>query len=1571
MDNSNSFNPFEKIAKFNQKNFRSIAFFAFITVILMIPLAISAFQNTSSATTSFLSGNLESLEVNEILEREFPDRSESSLIIIIEDKNNNTILSDDSLGFLLDVADTLQRNDEIGDKIEISSIASIEADVQQAFDDGLTKAEQLIEVSLTDPLTALADNLTNLKTIYSNISTLATSIEQMGSFTDIFAFVFYDLARGAFYLNNITQAYDSYFNYTDYAKIEQVWDTTFSPMNKLMVLQSYVGTFHNISQIEASPIFADAFLNSLTFNLLNFSIYNFHQLDDQLNTTPYLLSPLYQILLGLNQSWVEAFNSYIQTLPTSSVYGNFLGNDTFGNNMPSINLSQLIIVSYLKDIAQTAFPSFFNSLLTLQAQGGFGSDSLNFGSFDTQAMLNIQVNNSIIESLHLFPLGYMQLWIDVARSIYYLGNLTSAYEDATTFIGFPEIGTVQAIIENLGWAFDPAILIGTYNYTSIPIILNTKLGNITYNQVFSTPSLADNTINGITFELFNLSLFSQYSTMNPGNPLGYFSSEEYFSLLVFNSTWNYIFSKFTIFDQISDELKLVPSIGQFSMLNKMLPIANTSFVSYVSSSFEMFTSNIDTNSSSGSLGARYGLTIENQSHLEIYATLFSQGLLSSFITTGINITDITPLLSTNIVPLAVEYRYNSSIPENLLKPAVLELISTIIFGSETNVSITDLFVSGGTTSFTSLFEPYLDNITNAANFSLIISQLYDTTVINSTITVAEISSDASKRIITELRSLIPVPTIENSFGQDSESFSPILKGFVSTSNKTTLIFVTFPGIKDEEELNSYVDVVREDLHNLLVANGVESKYAIWVTGGIAIGFDTDTSLEEDISTVDRVTIVLVLILLTIVFLSVIAPAVPLAGIGMAIMSALGTIYVLSEILDIGIPSIMISLLTVTMMGAGVDYCLFVMWRYKEERQRGVNKYSAVRQSVIHAGESVASSGATVMIGFGSLLLSSFSLLNQMGFGPMIGIGFSLLAALTIIPIGLYLFGDNLFWPRNFRKDYEKKLAEKGINQADIRQGKPIPIQTMKKNNKKEPFLRRMAKFTVKHPVLIILGFAVISVPFVYEVSRIEISYDSVDFLPQGVEAVEGLKELQGDFSLGRLFPLQVVLDFNNPISDAPNSSFYNLDKLVLIDQFVEDLYAEFSLTSDGRIWIDEIDTITRPYGTRLNLNQNLDVGTIAQMKQFIGPISNTTIIVNVLVGFDIEPLGAEALQLVGAIRGWRDDYNGFGSEEVDVYVGGSVSQFYEISNIINQETPFLMAAVMIGIFIVLFFITGSIFTPIRLEATILLSIIMAMGAVQFYFVDILGQGIPWMIPIMLFVLIFGLGMDYDIFIVTRMREEVALRGATDEEAIIIALEKTGTIILAAGVIMASSLGSLFLAQSNILKIMGFAFFFAILLDATLIRQLLVPAMMVLAKRANWWNPIKSLQRVPNDSERARLRQIHAERVESDLVFNDLDDDELKYYEKDFKKDVSVISRQKNTLIGLTQVFWKSSNREKRQMANKIDLVKTVIHNIESKYEEFRPEIRNALYIYVDTNIKAILEVKSLMNQLSEALGFNE
>jgi RND superfamily putative drug exporter len=379
--------------------------------------------------------------------------------------------------------------------------------------------------------------------------------------------------------------------------------------------------------------------------------------------------------------------------------------------------------------------------------------------------------------------------------------------------------------------------------------------------------------------------------------------------------------------------------------------------------------------------------------------------------------------------------------------------------------------------------------------------------------------------------------------------------------------------------------------------------------------------------------------------------------------------------------------------------------------------------------------------------------------------------------------------------------------------------------------------------------------------------------------MEGFQAMEGNFPKGQLYPIKIVLHFNQPLA-AGTDPFYDVGMLILIDDYADSIQREFAQTSNGEILVSQINTVSRPNGVALNLSTPFNALTVGLMQQFVGPVTNTTVVLDIIM--DVDPIGSESLKFVGNLREWNNEFqilnpDTFGVENVDIIVGGTTASFKDMSDIIEKETPLIILFVLVGIFIVLYLITGSIFTPIRLELTILMTVIITLGASQIFFVETLGYGISWIMPIMLFVLIFGLGMDYDIFIITRMREEVALRGLTDEEAIIEALDKTSTIITAAGLIMASSLGSLFVADSTILKLFGFSFFIGILLDATLVRQLLVPAIMVVAKKANWWNPIKSFQRVPNDEERKVIREKKLEELEVEFSERYLSEAELKEY----------------------------------------------------------------------------------------------
>ena len=1191
-----------------------------------------------------------------------------------------------------------------------------------------------------------------------------------------------------------------------------------------------------------------------------------------------------------------------------------------------------------------------------------------------------------IQDLAIYPLQYSNLWSAIARTVFYLAKNTTAYNNNSVDITpFQTINSSSIWYTNASMGIPPqniTISIAAYNATNTPYPSPyNKTGIFMVQNIINVDSI----VNNIVFNMMNSSIYEQWALANPSqslNTTAYTQSLEYTLINRLNTAWNNSINTYAsihndltgLFEQLYSGSNISLVYGsQINLFSQLLTVANSTYLNFVPAVIQSLLS-------SSSSSSNTGTSIPS---LPPNAPFPSNSTITQL--TNQSLSNLIPSNARNAINLTLAVYYRNSItgiPSQELENTILSYLNNQInSGSQSgnkysSLSVIDLIFTSTTV---------INELNSATNMTLVLNQIYNVTQGNSTLSIENIATQTSQRIANVISSLVPLPLPSN-------IRNAIRETYISSDNTTTLIFITFPKYNatsgNEQILYPYVNIVRNDLINFFSNNNLSQKYQYWVTGQLAISYDTDKSLNGDIEGVDRITVTLVLGLLLIVYLSLIAPFVPLAGIGLAILSALGAIFLISNLLNMAIPSLMISILTVVMMGAGIDYCLFITWRYKEERQRGRNQYSAVREAMIHAGESVASSGTTVMIGFGSLLLSSFSLLNEMGLGPMIGIGFSLVAALTFIPIGLFLFGDLLYWPHKYNKSFQKtkaKYIQEKANANNNANNLSLNNTTNRNNNnkRKKTFFRRTAEFTVKHPWPIIVFFLVFASFFLVNALEITPSYDSTDFLPRNVQSVTGLQHLQnGGFSLGRIFPIEVVLNFTQPLSNSPTDPFFNLTKLQQIENFARDFMYYFGtktvlVNGVSTPLIAEIDTVTQPFGSPVNLSQKIEPDIKQSMLSYVGSKSNTTVLFNVLISPSIQPIGTDGLQLVNNINTWSKNYlnthglQGFGKNNVNILVTGSPAEFNDISQIVGRESPYLAAAVLIGIYIVLFILTGSVFTPLRLELTILLSIVVALGSMQIYFVDILHEGIPWMVPIMLFVLIFGLGMDYDIFIVTRMREEVSHRGVDDDEAIVTALEKNGAIITAAGSIMAAALGSLFLASSNILKIMGFAFFVAILLDATLVRQLLVPAIMVVAKDINWWNPIKQLQRVPPKEERARLRALHSERIESDLILNDLSDEEVHSYQKLFKTDAKHIEELRRDTVKIMQQFWRLNEFNLRRLPAHLEIIKLQLDQIKKTYEGYASEVKDALDIYLEANEADIAVVEEYLIKIEIALGLRQ
>jgi RND superfamily putative drug exporter len=195
-----------------------------------------------------------------------------------------------------------------------------------------------------------------------------------------------------------------------------------------------------------------------------------------------------------------------------------------------------------------------------------------------------------------------------------------------------------------------------------------------------------------------------------------------------------------------------------------------------------------------------------------------------------------------------------------------------------------------------------------------------------------------------------------------------------------------------------------------------------------------------------------------------------------------------------------------------------------------------------------------------------------------------------------------------------------------------------------------------------------------------------------------------------------------------------------------------------------------------------------------------------------------------------------------IYLGGTTGGILDTKDTFQNQFNSILPIVALGVGVVLFLVLGSIILPVFAVISVLMSIVWTLAITILLFQSAFNYGLLFITPLVLFVLLLGLGMDYNIFILTRIREEAA-KGQNLNEAIIHAIQQTGGIITAAAIILAGSLGALMLSSNLMLREMGFAFAFSILIDAIIVRTYLVPAVMSTFGRWNWYNPIKRLRRL--------------------------------------------------------------------------------------------------------------------------------
>src|SRR5438105_651629 len=418
--------------------------------------------------------------------------------------------------------------------------------------------------------------------------------------------------------------------------------------------------------------------------------------------------------------------------------------------------------------------------------------------------------------------------------------------------------------------------------------------------------------------------------------------------------------------------------------------------------------------------------------------------------------------------------------------------------------------------------------------------------------------------------------------------------FASAKNDTMLVIIDFK-TNGPDPMNS-VPEIRHDVGIADIISG-ESP-VVYVTGAPAFNYDIQTQTVTDIERIDPITITLILVIVGVFFASLVAPLIPIAAIGLSIGLAFGLVYLVGSYVT-SVHYLVLTLLPVSMLGAGSDYCIFLVSRYAEERRLGRGKKDAVERSVTWAGESIATSGATVVIAFGTLAFASFGLLRSVGIAVMLGISIALLVALTLVPAALSLFGDRIFWPRGLGLWRKKKLV--GAS-----------------------YYARAAQFTAKHSKLVLLLALAISLPAASTVLSSQTSHDLIGQIPSSLESKNGYNIMSQGFGAGTVTPTYTIV--RTPVMLVYGGRI-NITALKAI-----------SLAENSTSMIPGVSKVyglTHPSGNPIpfasfnQLNSAEQQAMLRSMKPFLGSDEKSAM---VWAAFDSEPYSDQAIATVAQIR---------------------------------------------------------------------------------------------------------------------------------------------------------------------------------------------------------------------------------------------------------------------------------------------------------------------------------------------------
>lgn len=544
----------------------------------------------------------------------------------------------------------------------------------------------------------------------------------------------------------------------------------------------------------------------------------------------------------------------------------------------------------------------------------------------------------------------------------------------------------------------------------------------------------------------------------------------------------------------------------------------------------------------------------------------------------------------------------------------------------------------------------------------------------------------------------------------------------------------------------------------------------------------------DLTKAEGIAVPLTLVLLVLVFGSGVAALLPLAVAGVSVVGSLAVLRVIAEFTPVSVFAT--NLTTALGLGLAIDYSLFIVSRYREERAHGRENAAALRTSLATSGRTVLFSSLTVLLSLCALLVFPLYYLRSFAYAGIGVVVCAMLGSLVVLPALLAAVGDRIdrFNPL---AGWRRRRAARGAKAAE------------------DGLWHRLATGVMKRPwpvlTVVVLGLAILVLPF----GRASFGLPDDRALPRDMAAAQVGTALREDFPTLAGQGLQVALTGGKPGAAALGA------------------YAEKLSKADG---IGRVDTATGSYqdGRRVF---PAPPGAEAAFTKDDG--------VWLALSSDTEAYSAKGQEMVDEVRAMAPPAG------TTARTAGPAAAYSDTLDSLWKVLPYAALIIAVTTFVLLFLFTGSVLIPLKAIVLNLLSLTATFGAMVYVFQD--GH-LKWLVggftdtgqidvtmPILMFCVIFGLSMDYEVFLLSRIREEYDRTG-DNRTAVAVGLEGTGRLISAAAGLMAIFFVALIPVGFTPVKVLGLGTALAIVTDALIIRGLLVPAFMRLAGRANWWAP---------------------------------------------------------------------------------------------------------------------------------------